>query len=466
MSRQQQPSYPLPPLQPPPSPSPVTPPYSPGSGTGRRKLWITSLVLGVLLACGGGVYALWGGSDSPPNPSAAHDSGTAEAGAMVWKKTARTEPSRGANAAPGAWFTPTTVVKAEPDMMTAYDLKTGAKQWSLVLDGVLCAASRDADGDRVLIAVKAAGFCDGMAAIDIRRGVRLWSEPIALHTGDDPDLDNFRPDKWKAELEVAVNAGHGLITWATGAKIVSLTDGKPVGDSPQKEPCRYVGAAGGSQMLTLARCDKRMRVRSQNPEALDKPKWTWEGRGEEEVDEVLSTRPVVLLTSDGQGKPVQLVTLNDTDGKERSRIELRRDHDGNICSASVSKCPEYLIDGDTVYIARKGSTTAYDLANGREKWTYKADANRTAFPVSVRDGQLAVYVPGTPERVGELSRVSTRTGEAARTTHLARDLRAIEWRLARPRALVSHLKGDRLLLLNEGLLDSQDADVVVAVAAP
>ncbi|MCC3779893.1 PQQ-binding-like beta-propeller repeat protein, partial [Streptomyces sp. UNOB3_S3] len=446
-------------------PSPVTPPPAPVSGTGRRKLWTTGLILALLLACGGGAYAVWGGPDGDPKPSA-QGPGAAEAGAMVWRKTARTEPSRGANAAPGAWFTPTTVVKAEPDMVTAYDLKTGEKQWSLVLDGVLCAASRDADDGRVLIALKASGFCDAMTVIDIRRGVRLWSEPIALHKGDDPDLDNFRPEKWKAELEVAVNAGHGLITWATGAKIVSLADGKLVGDSPQKEPCRFVGAAGGSQMLTLARCENRTRVRSQNPAALDKPKWTWEGRGEEEVDEVLSTRPVVLLTSDGQGRPVQLVTLNDTDGKERSRIELRRDHDGSICSASVSKCPEYLIDGDTVYVARKGSTTAYDLTNGREKWTYKADTNRTAFPVSVQNDRLAVYVPGTPERVGELSRVSTRTGEAARTTHLARDLRATEWRLARPRALVSHLRGDRLLLLNEGRLDSQDADVIVAVAAP
>ncbi|MEU3351361.1 PQQ-binding-like beta-propeller repeat protein [Streptomyces sp. NPDC037389] len=457
MPQPQQPSY----LSHPPLPS-----YFPKRTTGRRKFWIAGLVLALLLACGGGAYALWGGPGDDRAPSAAPGAGSAGAGALAWKKTARTEPSKGAKSARGAWFTPTTVVKPEPDMVTAYDLKSGRKQWSLVLDGVLCASSRDVGGDRVLIALKSAGVCDVMTVIDIRRGVRLWTQPIAFHSADDPDLDNFRPDKWQAELEVAVSGEHGLITWATGAKIIRLTDGKLIGDSPQKAPCRYEGAAGGSRMLTVARCERQSRVRSQNPEALDKPHWTWEGREGEEVDEVLSTRPVVLLIGDGQNRLLRLVTLGDTDGKERSRIELRDDHDSHACSASMSKCPEYLVDGDTVYLAGKGSTAAYDLTNGREKWTYKADANRTAFPVAVRDGRLAVYVAGSPERVGELSHVATRTGKAARTTRLAPDLRATEWRLARPKSLVARLAGDRLLLINEGAMESLDTDVIVAVAAP
>ncbi|MEU4210583.1 PQQ-binding-like beta-propeller repeat protein [Streptomyces sp. NPDC026206] len=458
----QPPSHPLPPLQPPPSIPSHAPGRAPGPRGGRRKAWVIGLLLLLLLA-GGGAYAVWAGHEGDAEPSAAHAPSAVAAGAQAWKKAARTEPSPSAKHASGTWFTRSTVVKAEPDMMTAYDLKTGTKQWSLVLDGVLCAASRDADADRVLIALKKSGTCDAMTVIDIRRGSRLYSQPIALHTIGDPDLDNFRPDKWQVEMEVAVSGGHGLITWATGAKVIRLGDGKTVGESPEKE-CRIVGAAGGAHLLTQRRCGQRTTVRSQNPDAFDRPRWTWEGREGEDVAGVISTSPVVLLISVGQARPLQVVAL-DGDGKERSRIELRRDHETSACSSGMSKCPEYLVDGDTVYVARKGSTTAHDLANGREKWTYKADANRTAFPVAVQGGQLAVYVAGTPERVGELSRVSARTGEAVRTTRLADDLRTTEWRLARKGA-VAHLKEGLLLLVNEGVLDSVDTDVVVAVAAP
>ncbi|MEU5053280.1 PQQ-binding-like beta-propeller repeat protein [Streptomyces sp. NPDC021096] len=460
----QPPQYPMPPLQPPPPMSAHLPDDAPGPGWGgrRRTTWGIALVLVLLLACGG-AYAVWGGGEGDGKRSAAGGPRAVAAGAAAWKKTARTEPSKTAKDAPGAWFTGNTVVKAEPDMMTAYDLKTGRKQWSLILDGVLCAASREADADRVLIALKTAGMCETMAAVDIRHGSLLWSQPIALYKADDPDADNFRPEKWPAQLEVAVGAGHGLITWATGAKTVRLDDGKAVGETPEKE-CRWVGAAGGAQLLALRRCGERTTVRAQDPGAPDRPRWTWEGREGEEVLAVLSTRPVVLLTGTGQGRPAQLVALAD-DGKERSRFELPADREGHVCASGVSKCPAYLVDGDTVYVARKGSTTAYGLANGREKWTYKADTNRMAFPVAVQDGQLAVYVAGTPERVGELTRVSTGTGRAGRTTRLSPDLRTTEWRLERARSAVAHLKAGVLLLVNEGALESQDSDVVVAVVA-
>ncbi len=88
-----------------------------------------------------------------------------------------------------------------------------------------------------------------------------------------------------------------------------------------------------------------------------------------------------------------------------------------------------------------------------------------AFPVAVQDGQLAVYVAGTPERVGELTRVSTGTGRAVRTIRLSPDLRTTEWRLERARSAVAHLKTGVLLLVNEGALESQDSDVMVAVVA-
>ncbi|KJY41237.1 hypothetical protein VR41_13495 [Streptomyces sp. NRRL B-1568] len=361
-------------------------------------------------------------------------------------------------------------MKAEPDTVTSYDIKTGEKQWSLLLDGVQCAASRDIDAGRVLIALKMEDSCTAMTVIDIRRGKKLWTQPIVTLRADDPEADSFRPEKWAAQLEVSVSQGHGLISWATGSHIIRLSDGQLIGYTGKEEECRDVGAAGGAQLLTHRYCGHRATVRSQNPQSLGNPHWTWQGPEKQLVADVLSTRPVVLLMGEGEGttvgRPTQLVVLNETDGKERARIQLQHDHEVNYCAQSMSRCSEYLVEGETVYVAGKGLTTAYDLTTGRERWTYKADENRVGFPVSVSDGELGIYVAATPERVGELARVSVRTGKEIRTTKNAESLRTAEWQLVHRGNMVPQLRNGRLLLVNEGSLESLDSDVILAISAP
>ncbi|GAA2725705.1 MULTISPECIES: PQQ-binding-like beta-propeller repeat protein [Streptomyces] len=430
-----------------------------------RRTWGILLAVVLVLICGAGYWA-WSRPEAGTKSAASQDGSSLKAGTQAWKKTARTAPSKNAQWAPGTWFTPTSVVKAEPDMLTAYDLKSGERQWSMVLDGTLCSASRDSDDGRVFLALDFGGTCGVVTAIDIRRGVQLWVGEVALFTQDDPEMDNFRRDKWKVAPTVSVSGGRGLITWATGTKVFELSDGKLLAEALREPSCEDVATAGGAQFVTQRYCaDRRATVSAYDPKTLDHPRWKWQGKEGEMVYGILSTRPVVLLVGNGIGVRTDVVTLDDKDGKERSRIALRRDHDSHSCSSSMSKCPEFLVDGDTVYIAGKGATRAFDLTTGHERWTYKADANRTALPVAVQDGKLTVYVAATPERVGELATVATTNGKATHTTHLSGDLRTTESRLAHGRSMTAHLRGGRLLLVNEGSLESQDTDVVVAVMA-
>ncbi|GHF55163.1 outer membrane protein assembly factor BamB family protein [Streptomyces morookaense] len=437
-----------------------------GKGPGRRTVWITGLVILLVLAAGG-AYALWGRPGGGTSPETA---GSAAApGSLVWKKTPSTAPSKNSRNAWGTWFTQTTVVKAEPDTVTSYDIRTGERKWSLILPGTQCAASRDIDADRVLIALRYTDACDAMTVIDIRQGKTLWTQPIVLLKADDPEMDNFRPDKWPADMEVSVSQGHGLISWATGAHIVRLSDGQLVGDTGKQDACNDVGTAGGAQLLTQRFCGKRATLRSQNLKSLAKANWQWDGPEDQTISDILSTKPVVLLMSDAAGKnfgkPTQLIVLGDTDGKERTRIPLQHDHEVSYCTSSMSRCAEYLVAGDVVYVAGKGSTTAYDLSTGRERWTFKADENRLALPVSADDREVGIYVAATPEREGKLIRVTTRTGKEIRTTDNSPDLRTTEYQLAHSKSAVPYLAEGRLLVVNEGLLESQDNDEIVAIGA-
>ncbi|MFF4410447.1 PQQ-binding-like beta-propeller repeat protein [Streptomyces sp. NPDC001262] len=436
------------------------------TGSGRRKVWVIGLVILLVLA-GGGAYALWGRTGNGPSPKTG-GSGAAP-GALAWSTAPSTAPSKNSRNAWGTWFTQTTVVKAEPDTVTSYDIRTGEKKWSLILPGTQCAASRDVDADRVLIALRYTDACDAMTVIDIRKGKALWTQPIVLLKADDPEMDSFRPDKWPAEMEVSVSQGHGLISWATGAHIVRLSDGQLIGDTGKQDACSDVGTAGGAQLLTQRFCGHRATIRAQNLKSLEKANWQWDGPENQTVSDILSTKPVVLLMSDADGKnigkPTQLIVLGDTDGKERARIQLQHDHESSYCTSSMSRCAEYLVTGDTVYVAGKGSTTAYDLSNGRERWTFKADENRLALPVSADDGELSIYVAATPEREGKLIRVATRTGKEIRTADNTPDLRTTEWQLAHSKSAVPYLGDGRLLVVNEGLLESQDNDVIVAIGA-
>ena len=458
-----QPGYGAPPPPPPqPSSHPSQPPRSPRSSGDRRlsKAVVIGSVLALLAAGTAGLVLFLGGSGE--GGGSGKNSDRVEAGDLVWQTESRTTPMGSAKSAPGTWFTDTAVIKAEPDMVTSYDLRTGKKQWAFLLDGTLCAASRDVDGDRVLVSYELHGACVGLTAVDIRNGDRVWSLSLIDVVREQADSE-LKPDTWKWPLQVAVSNGHGLVSWGTGERLVRLSDGETVSEEKRKKRCDVVRAAGGAQLVTANLCDGQYTVESLDVDAPDKPKWTWR-TGDIYVQSIVSSDPAVIVTGENPHETAELIVFGDN-GKERSRIDVSVGGEARSCRRLTSPdCTSFLVTGERVYGASKGATTAYDITTGERAWVNQTDTDRLGVPVAVDGEELVTYVAATVARPGRHSRVSVETGKTLRTTRHDQRFSRAEWELADSGEAVPYLSGNRFLLVQEGLVGDEDDDIIFAVA--
>ncbi|MEC4019169.1 outer membrane protein assembly factor BamB family protein [Streptomyces sp. H27-D2] len=415
-------------------------------------------MVALLLAGVGGAYvALGGGDDSGSDTSGGRAS---TPGGIAWRAQPRTEPSKGSNVAPGTWFTEKLVVKAEPDMVTAYDIKTGKKAWAFILDGPLCAASGESEGDRALIAYELGDHtCHGLTVINLREGSRDWRNMFVDFTEPGTQLT---PGKWKTPPALAVSGGYGLVSWSGGERVVDLDNGDMVLKTKRKS-CGGVRAAGGAQFLVASDCQSRSTVRALDPEDWKHPKWTWRAPKNSYLHEIVSTTPTVLATGDNSTRPTELTVLSETNGIERSRVRIDEEVELTGCGGPGPSCVGVLISGDAAYVQGRGMTSAYDLATGRRQWANKADADRQGVPVSIDGDELVTYSTGTIDRPGQLRYVNTTTGKTERTVSHSKSSRRAEWDLWDSRGAVPYLKGKRLLLVQRGVIESVDTDVILAI---
>ncbi|MEU1825304.1 outer membrane protein assembly factor BamB family protein [Streptomyces abikoensis] len=472
---QQPPSAPLPPTPPSPGPTPSTPRpvsslggnFAPHRPPWRRPAVLIGLVVVLLLAAGG--WALWSftddGRSKPKDPNgASHAPG---AGTVAWLAEARVKPDEGMRQALGTWFTSTLVVKAEPDVVTAYDIKTGEKKWSFLLTGSLCAASRESEGNVAVVAVMFGNHCMNLKAIDLRDGHRVWNELLM----DEKEAgDNLDPKKWgKSGPRLALHDGHVYTTWKDGEQTRNLSDGKRV-DQRKQDACEWADTAGGKQLIAITYCgESEIKLRSLDPKKLDKPKWSSSLKRNDGFVSVISTDPLVLSQSPGKGgqdNRYDFVVLDPATGKEKTRVAYNGFWRLGSCFLSTSGCTGALVDKDSLYVAGQGVTMAYDLTTGRERWTYKSDANRVTVPTAVHDGELATYVPATAERRGRLDYVSTADGKVARVVeHSDREKdRKNESMMAK--VTFPRLVNGRLLLINDGGVGSDGDGMILAISAP
>lgn len=470
----QSPHYGYPPQTPPP---PVTSSFtasrlSSGGGSGRgplrRKTVLGGLALVLLLAVG--AWAAWAftGDDSPGAKKPAQTAKGPAAGSVAWMAKPRTTPEKKFNSALGTWFTDHLVVKAEPDMVTAYDVKSGEKKWSFILTGPLCAASRESEGNVAVVATMFGGHCIDLKAFDLRDGHRTWDELVLADSGLG---DTLSPEKWgKSEPRIALHEGHVYMTWNTGEQTRRLSDGKRV-DEQKHDACEWVDAAGGAQLISITYCgEKEIQIRSLDPGKLGKPRWSTAMPRNDGFLSIVSTRPLVLSQSPGKNSAddqFDFVTLDPATGKEKARIAYNRNWRLGDCFLVTSGCTGALVDQDSLYVAGQGLTYAYDLTSGKERWTYKGDANRSTAPVAVHDGRLAVYTPATSDRPGRLAYVATSSGKALRTVDHSNDARdrkneAVMGRIAGFPRLVD----ERLLLIKDGGLADENEGVILAISAP
>ncbi|MFD7239582.1 PQQ-binding-like beta-propeller repeat protein [Streptomyces syringium] len=468
----QPPSAPLPPVTPPPLPpytgsGPSAP--SPSSGPPAwRKPALIGLVLAVLLAAGG--WALWAftGDDSSGSKKPAATAKGPAAGRVAWMAEARTKPDKDNRQALGTWFTSSLVVKAEPDMVTAYDIRTGAKKWSFLLQGPLCSASRESEGNVAVIAAKFGSVCTHLMAVDLRSGKRIWEE---LLVPEKDAGDSLTPGKWaKANLELALHDGHVYAIWGNGEQTRRLKDGKRI-EEEKRDSCEMVDSAGGDRLIAITYCGSdSIKIRSINPKKLEKSRWSRTIKRNDGFLSIISTDPLVLSQAPGNGGPdnqYDFVVLDPENGKEKARVGYNTLWQRGNCFLATSGCTGALVTKESLYVAGRGVTMAYDLSSGKERWTFKADANRLTVPVSVRKGRLAAYTFATPDRPGRISYVTTSTGKAERTvdhTGTSADLKN-ETLMAKSEGF-PRLTNDRLLLVNDGGFADEDSGMILAISAP
>ncbi|GHC71797.1 outer membrane protein assembly factor BamB family protein [Streptomyces cinnamoneus] len=471
------PPGPLPPAaQPPVRPVPLSPfsasASAGGGGTGRpawRKPTLIGLVIVLLLAAGG--WALWSFTgDDPSGPKKPGDAAKrSAAGSVVWMADSRTKPDeKGLKEAMGTWFTDSLVVKAEPDMVTAYDIGTGKKKWSFLLTKELCAASRESAGNIAVVSVRFGDVCTHLMAFDLRDGHRTWEELLV----DEKEAgDSLNPAKWgKAPPEIALYDGHVYMTWAQGEQTRRLSDGKVVAEA-KRDKCDRVGSAGGARLIALTYCDgaRDVKVRSLDPAKLDKPKWEQKLSLNDGFFSIISTDPLVLSQHPSKSGPngYDFVVLDPDSGKEKTRVTFQSRWQVGTCQLRMSGCTGVMTDKDTLYVAGKGVTMAYDLATGKERWAFKADENRYTMPLSVKNGQIALYTVATPDRRGRMTYADQATGKTIRTVEhsdVERD--------RKNEAMMNRIEGfprlvnDRLLLINDGGFEDDQAGMIFAISAP
>ena len=342
---------------------PLPPPYDPlvprsSGGGGNGKL------IGVVVASAVALVAVVGGvlaaasddvvtSNGPQvGPIAAHSQrvggsgGDAIRAGLLWTKS----ESEAGSSAPDVWFTGKAIVEAGPDAVVSYDIDSGHKNWSVALPGEPCPASPESPDDRIVVQYGAG--CARMMAIDIAKGSVLWTTTVHGKCGDIGDKGGSEP--------IAV------IQCGASGDATSYVQG--------------ISASGGRQ-------------------------WSWEVPSRSEVSAVISTDPVVVALSAGQGSPLSEVVFL-VDGKQKSRIPL-----------GSPGAQGYAVDSDTLYAStgfHPGRIAAIGLSTGQVKWLAGPDWEREVTVVGLDEGGSKVigYQAAAYGKPGRLVAVDTATHEA------------------------------------------------------
>ncbi|WP_327672005.1 MULTISPECIES: PQQ-binding-like beta-propeller repeat protein [unclassified Streptomyces] len=288
----------------------------------------------------------------------------------------------------GTWFTGKNVIRAQTDGVSALDADSGDLQWGMAAPGkgasTICHASSVSSEDIAILAVGAVHDCNGLFALDLKTGKKLWQHKISKRQ-DGPST--------------AVSGG----TVVVNDKIAyDLRTGKQLWKDSKKEtyggkPCEGQGYVGGKQLVRVQLCTTRWAYGSPDGQsstaagvdpATGKAKWTYAmGDGEWEYGEdatVVSTSPVIV------GVPQDIkkngYTVLQDDGKARNTMVLGEDLEAYSSADSYFSQQEAATEGDpraalkvignTLYIAEKhdgsglgSAIDAYDLDSGKRVWS-------------------------------------------------------------------------------------------------
>ncbi|MFC0598621.1 PQQ-binding-like beta-propeller repeat protein [Streptomyces palmae] len=373
-------------------------------------LGAAALVAGVLAAGRqGGAPTASGGTvpDPPRHPDVPPRSGEAR---VLYRIPAPQVPRSGVDI-PGFWVRDGYLVKAVQAAVIAY-ADDGRERWRVPLPHRVCAAPRTETGGKVVIAYQSRveADCDRITLIDIARGVRLWDRPVPGPGGAHPSL------------RLAQSGGLVGLAWLGGSGLVRLGDGAWL---PAEDPgpvCSIQGFAGGAALLRGYTCGDGTAGLQRLDTATGAVAWTYPLRQGFTVDQVYSTRPVVIAVRDERTRRTEVLSLTER-GTRRATLDLGR-------TVYLPRCPMDLfgsdIDGcqgvaataDTCFLPtamdRHGDGLsnrihAFDLRTGRRRWTLRAPG-RLLYPLRAEGRSLLAYQAAGYDHPGAVVRIGPEGG--------------------------------------------------------
>lgn len=239
-------------------------------GTGTLRAWRSQLGcltgIGVALAIVGGTawatldfLGYWPGSS------------------MTTAWDSRSEDKAPEDSTHQTWLVGDTLVLARYDAVTGFDADSGKERWQFVppRQTDICAASRTADGTRVLVAHtgktgEASGHCAVVTALDLTDGRELWNTTLATANGGTAD----RSDALAAGggLGVVLDAGAG--TGTTTVRAFDLLTGSERWTAAVPKGCAPARTAiAPKQVVAVLACGEEVKLAAFDP-ADGKERWT------------------------------------------------------------------------------------------------------------------------------------------------------------------------------------------------
>ncbi|MGW7289702.1 outer membrane protein assembly factor BamB family protein [Streptomyces sp. NPDC054847] len=431
-------------------------PYAPEGGTqgppGRRRRFgkgpgIATALVFLLLAAGGGLYAVNDGRPADPRPPVAEQepraSGEPSADptpAVRTPGTRRMPTSQEINAhrAPGdatawivndptdvprrsiefhdLWIVGDTVVQAVYRKVSAHRLSDGAEVWSVPLPAPVCETPVNPTPDgKVVLAYKSSqavhgNRCNQLQMIDLRTGKAGWHKELT-ETG--PLDDTITVNTAISGDVLAVVQGMRAATYRVG-------DGTKLYDIPMENPgrCHPDDVAGGPRLLVKSDCAidvDRGKSYSQLRE-IDPRTGTvlWRHRTAQgwQVGKVLSADPVVITTFHAEERTDnwRVVALG-PGGRPRTTVDARP-KGFTYCAGegssdeNLQNCGGAAVGDDTVFLGGTDRVGAYDLGTGKLVWGVKSE-DTALHPLRAEGGESGalVYEAASPSRPGGIVRL-------------------------------------------------------------
>jgi PQQ-like domain len=425
-----QPSYPT---VPPTGPAGPTGPAKGGRGgaggpSNGKLIGLIAGVLGVVVVVGVGVWLLTSGGSSDTQAKGG-GGGTSSAphnaqGKLQWSVPApKVSKSQLIGDTPGMWFSGSDVIKQSTTDVTAYDLASGRKDWTVPTPaGHTCDAAEGIADNR--IAVQYGSRCENIMAIEAPTGKLLWHKPLPSSSSSKYEF---------TDTDMAISGDTVAVTWDDHTVSFKADSGASGWHSSGGDNCQDAGFAGGSQMIEVYKCGY-----DENPPyhaslidpSTGKPKWTWDAPAGTKITNVISVNPVVV----GIGAGSDLITdVWDIDGGHlQGKISLGKGSYGQgkygiDCPAiQMTPCRDVAVSGNTLYMATyqhpasggadglTDAIAAFNLTDGSSKWLTK-DGQQMMDVVAVDGDSLVAYQEPTFEDPGAIIKVDSATG--AMTTY-------------------------------------------------